>query len=94
MHWFAVLADWTGADRSLLGILVRGRNTAPLEVLVGLVSRVFLTVHLGLAALGARDHQRAEYRADAISVRVAGSDGASRLLDRLTLLSEIATSLA
>ena len=91
---FAELADWTGANISLHSILVRGHNTAPIEVVVWLISRIFLGVHLGLTALGMRDHQRSEYMADGISSKVAGSRSAAQLLDWLTLLPEIAIALA
>ncbi|HWO66188.1 MAG TPA: hypothetical protein VNO31_39760, partial [Umezawaea sp.] len=54
---------------------------------------IVLVVHLGLSALGDRDHQRAEYLADSVAVDVAGSTATTSLFDRLTLLPQIASLL-
>ncbi|MFI7608934.1 M48 family metallopeptidase [Micromonospora sp. NPDC049366] len=45
------------------------------------LSRLLFGVHLVLLAVAQRDAQRAEYRADEMSARAAGTDAASRLLD-------------
>jgi hypothetical protein len=41
------------------------------------ISRPFLLIHLTLAAVGLRDHQRAEYLADSIAADVAGTAAVS-----------------
>jgi heat shock protein HtpX len=96
---FRRIAEATGGHLTIGGIAGPDRghvNIAQVIVELGLwlVSRVFLLVHVGLAALGMRDHQRAEYLADAVAVDVAGSDAMVALLDRLVLLPGIATLIA
>jgi heat shock protein HtpX len=96
---FRILAQTTGVDRTLGGIATNERWRGNfLEVLADLVlwalSRVFLLAHVGLSALAMRDHQRAEYLADAVAVDVAGTDPVVALLDRLVLLPPIVTLLA
>ncbi|NUT97846.1 MAG: M48 family metalloprotease [Saccharothrix sp.] len=53
---------------------------APLQVLL---ARGFLLVQAGLLVVAARDRQRAEYCADATSVRVAGTDATVEAMDLL-----------
>ncbi|MEU1587627.1 M48 family metallopeptidase [Micromonospora sp. NPDC005710] len=47
------------------------------------ISRVLFAAHLLLVSVALRDSQRAEYLADELSARVAGSAGATELLDAL-----------
>ncbi|MEJ2853198.1 MULTISPECIES: M48 family metallopeptidase [unclassified Saccharothrix] len=54
------------------------RLVAPLQVLL---ARGFLLVQAGLLVVAARDRQRAEYCADAMSVRVGGTDATVELMD-------------
>jgi Zn-dependent protease with chaperone function len=96
---FRRIADATGGHLTIVGIAGPDRqpvNIVQLIVELGLwmVSRIFLLVHVGLAALGMRDHQRAEYLADAVAVDVAGTEAMVSLLDRLVLLPGIATLIA
>jgi Zn-dependent protease with chaperone function len=87
---FGRLAEWTGAERTLGSILHPDRRQEPGIGLLGelalyLVSRVFLVLHIGVTAIGMRDHQRAEYLADGWCAQVAGTDAAVSLMDRLLL---------
>jgi len=65
------------------------------ELIAGLllwaVSRVLLLVHVGLSALALRDHQRAEYLADAVAADIAGTEATAEMLDRLVLAPSIVT---
>jgi Zn-dependent protease with chaperone function len=53
------------------------------------VSRAAYAAQLGLLVLGMRDRQRAEYAADAVAVRVAGSAAAARLFEDLAAATSI-----
>jgi heat shock protein HtpX len=93
---FRMLAEATGADRSYAQLTRHGRATANVVDLVGglvlwTVSRVLLLAHIGLSALALRDHQRAEYLADAIAADVAGTEATVALLDRLVLAPSVVT---
>jgi heat shock protein HtpX len=93
---FRRLARATDSDRTIGEITMNDRPNLNflrlvIEVLLWAVSRVFLLVHLGLLALGMRDHQRAEYLADAVSVDVAGTEAVADMLDRMVLLPSITT---
>jgi hypothetical protein len=99
LNTFRVLSRATGADRTIGDITLRDRPNLSIlqllvETLLWTVSRVFLLVHLGLSALGLRDHQRAEYLADAAAVDVAGTVAVVDLLDRMVLLNSIETLIA
>lgn len=90
----ASLARVSRADVGLGTVLSPDRTDAGptrigSEVLLWLVSRVFLVVHLGIAALATRDHQRAEYLADGIAARVAGSTATVESLDRTCFAAAI-----
>jgi Zn-dependent protease with chaperone function len=92
---FGRLAEWTGAERTLGSILHPDRKREPGLGLLGelalyVVSRVFLVLHIGVTAIGMRDHQRAEYLADGWCAEVAGTDAAVSLMDRLLLGAYIA----
>lgn len=50
-----------------------------------LLSRLLLVGHLGVVWLGLRDGQRAEYLADELAARAAGSTDAAAMLDSLVL---------
>ena len=96
---FSMLARATGADRTIEWVTSPDRPSGSLarlliEFVLWMVSRVFLFVHLGLSALGTRDHQRSEYLADAIAADLAGTDATVTLLDRLNLLPTIQVELA
>ncbi|MFC7616982.1 M48 family metallopeptidase [Actinokineospora soli] len=58
-----------------------------------LVARGFLLLQAGLLAVATRDHQRAEYCADALSARVAGSGAAVALLDGIAAASAVETAV-
>ncbi|MEV6816339.1 M48 family metallopeptidase [Micromonospora sp. NPDC051296] len=51
------------------------------KVLLGTLSRLLAAAHLALVCLALRESQRAEYLADELSARAAGTDAATRLLD-------------
>lgn len=90
MATFARLADWTGARRTLAFVLDPDRPPRDLarllaELAMWAISRVFLLVHLTLAALALRNHQRAEYLADHLAAQIAGTAATVDLLDRMTL---------
>jgi Zn-dependent protease with chaperone function len=96
---FSVLARATGAERTIGWVTSpdrpsRGFTQLLAEFVLWTVSRVFLFINLGLSALGARDHQRAEYLADAIAADLAGTEATVTLLDRLNLLPTIQVQLA
>jgi len=96
---FRELARSTGAERTAGEIASPDRPGANffvmiLELALWAISRVFLLVYLGLCALALRDHQRAEYLADAKAADAAGSAGMVELLDRLVLLHDTATLIA
>jgi hypothetical protein len=93
---FRTLAEATGADRSFAQLTRHGRATAHFVDLAGglllwTVSRVPLLVHVGLSALALRDHQRAEYLADAVAADVAGTEATVEMLDRLVLAPSVVT---
>ncbi|SCL37984.1 Zn-dependent protease with chaperone function [Micromonospora rhizosphaerae] len=56
------------------------------------LSRLLFTAHLVLVCVALRDSQRAEYLADELAARVAGSAAATRMLD--SLLAEESIALA
>jgi Zn-dependent protease with chaperone function len=91
---FRGLVEATGGGRDLRDVVFdehRGVTLPlPIAMVLWLVNRVVLVVHLGLSALGGRDHQRAEYLADSVAVDVAGSAATASLFDRLTLLPQVA----
>jgi heat shock protein HtpX len=99
LNTFRRFAEATGAERTLGYVFDpdrggnRGIGQLLFELVLWMVSRVFLLIHIGLLALGLRDHQRAEVRADAIAAQVAGSEALTALLDRLTLSDAIATTI-
>lgn len=83
---FARLGKLTRGDQSIGQVLDPDRGRRSLIVYgyvltMWAVSRVFLIAHLALAAIGMRDHQRAEYLADQLALEVAGTDGSVRLMD-------------
>ncbi|MEU7901766.1 M48 family metalloprotease [Actinoplanes sp. NPDC049118] len=55
----------------------------------GLVSLLLFAVHLGVHILDSRDSRRAELRADAMSVRAAGSEAALELVNLLPLVPDL-----
>jgi Zn-dependent protease with chaperone function len=65
------------------------------DLLVGIVqwvlSRLIMGVHLVVVGIGQRDAQRAEYLADEIGARAAGSAAAVRLLDVLLMREALET---
>lgn len=95
MTTFGKLANMFGAYQDMRE-LVFGDNLTmmPLRFLAFLVGRVFLFVQMGLSLLAFRDHQRAEYLADAVAVDVAGSPATIGLMDRLVLIRSIALIMA
>jgi heat shock protein HtpX len=93
---FRMLAQATGADRSFAQLSRHGQAMAHFVDLVGglllwTVSRALLLVHAALSALALRDHQRAEYLADAVAADVAGTEATVALLDRLVLAHSVVT---
>jgi heat shock protein HtpX len=88
---FAVLARTSGIDRSLEDAAYSSSHaySQVAQMLIWLASRIFAIIHLAITALAAPDHQRAEYRADAMSVRVAGTEGTLAVLERLTLAPQL-----
>jgi heat shock protein HtpX len=89
---FATLARATRLDEStdeLTTTVSAGGLESILRVVLWLISRGFALIHLGIMTVAAPDHQRAEYEADALAVRVAGTEGALLLLDRLVLRHDI-----
>lgn len=58
-----------------------------------LASGLALACHIGLLWLGMRDHQRAEYAADAAAARVAGTQATASMLDDLVLAESIAAGV-
>ncbi|MEO6700898.1 MAG: M48 family metallopeptidase, partial [Jatrophihabitantaceae bacterium] len=85
------LAVGSEADRSIDEILNGNKRRRPSMVAdiarmgLWLANRVFLLVHLAVVRVGAGDHQRAEYFADWVSAKVAGTAATQRLLDQLLL---------
>jgi heat shock protein HtpX len=80
---FATLSEITQDDERL------GRGQSPLvdafvRVVMALMNWVFGWAHVGVEMIGRRSHQRAEYYADSVAARVAGSRAVVRLLDVLT----------
>ncbi|MFB9333526.1 M48 family metallopeptidase [Actinoplanes octamycinicus] len=64
----------------------RGRRSGFVEMVVDFLARTaarfFLSVHLVLVWISMRDSQRAEYLADEMAARAAGSEAAIRLCDQ------------
>ena len=79
------LADLANPDRRY-----PGPYQIAVELALWLVSRIFLVPHLGLCALGARGHQRAEYLADANAADVAGTRAMVSALDADVLRGDVA----
>jgi Zn-dependent protease with chaperone function len=90
---FAALARATGVHRTIRDITFSEdpyeRVPLPVQLVLWVVSRIVLSVHFVLAALGQRDGQRSEYLADAVAVDVAGSAATVALLDNLTVLPDV-----
>lgn len=84
---FAVLARVSQPDRLTMsapgGSLVTLLSSILAQVLFRPISWGAKRIHFWLFSIAARDHQRAEYYADAISARLAGSDAAQGLFRRL-----------
>lgn len=78
--WAYVLepVDLTGGDPGLVGII-----SIPLNILMLVVSRVFLSIATVLALLLFRDRQRAEFYADSLAASEAGSESTIHMLERL-----------
>ncbi|MFG3602122.1 M48 family metallopeptidase [Micromonospora chersina] len=81
---------------------VPGTHGAGLVVLIGewlgrmvswTLSRVLFVGHLTLAATALRSSQRAEYLADEMSARAAGTTGATRLLDVMLRTESVALAV-
>ncbi|MBW4720299.1 M48 family metallopeptidase [Saccharothrix obliqua] len=64
---------------------------APLQ---RLVARGFLLVQAGLLVVASRDRQRAEYCADAVAVRLAGTDATAALMDDLVAADQLMGAVA
>lgn len=96
MTTFGTLANLFGAYQNMRELVFGDDRPTmmPLRFLAFLVGRVFLFVQMGLSALAFRDHQRAEYLADAVAVDVAGSQATVSLMDRLVLIQSIALIMA
>lgn len=76
-----ILADLVRPSESFvsdnLWVQLAERAMWPFQVLL---QRLFLLIGTGVIAVAARDHQRAEYCADALAVRLAGSSGTEALM--------------
>jgi heat shock protein HtpX len=87
MATFGRLADLTGAYRTLGDVFdpdrMRELPVLLAEVALWIISRPFLLIHLALAAVALRDHQRAEYLADSIAADIAGTAAAVSLSDQM-----------
>ncbi|GGM62123.1 hypothetical protein GCM10011608_54040 [Micromonospora sonchi] len=79
----------TGHRGGLLELL----GAALAKVLLGTLSRLLAAGHLVLVCLALRESQRAEYLADELSAKVAGSDGTTRLLDSTLRLESMALAV-
>lgn len=80
-----VLADLIRPSRSLTnGNLIIAFAEWVIAPPQRLLARAFLLLQAGLLAVAGRDRQRAEYCADALSARVAGTTAAVALLDLIT----------
>ncbi|WP_204032884.1 M48 family metallopeptidase [Micromonospora qiuiae] len=75
------------------GSLLERLGAALGRVLLGTLSRLFAAGHLVLVCLALRESQRAEYLADEMSAKVAGSDGTARLLDSTLRLESMALAV-
>ncbi|HEX8870688.1 MAG TPA: M48 family metallopeptidase [Lentzea sp.] len=63
----------------------------PLQVLV---QRLFLLIGTGVVAVAARDHQRAEYCADALAVRLAGTEAVVSAMTDMAAGEQLLTTIA
>ncbi|MFY1668836.1 M48 family metalloprotease [Plantactinospora sp. WMMB334] len=72
------------ADRGLAGVLALIFSV--LQLVMGALSWLFWTLHLGLHLIGAAERRRTETHADLISARAAGHRAALESLDVLALL--------
>ncbi|MEU5692831.1 M48 family metallopeptidase [Actinosynnema sp. NPDC020468] len=90
-----ILADMVRPSSSTTGanlaIELAERLIAPLQ---RLLARGFLLVQAGVLIVALRDRQRAEYCADAVSVRLAGTDAAVALLDDAVAGEALQTAIA
>ncbi|HEX2357105.1 MAG TPA: M48 family metallopeptidase [Micromonosporaceae bacterium] len=66
-----------------------GLATTAAQLFQWVLSRVLLTAHVALLAVGLRDTQRAEYLADDMAATAAGSDAVAGLLDCLLMVEQI-----
>ncbi|WP_285749258.1 M48 family metallopeptidase [Lentzea sp. NBRC 105346] len=68
---------------SLTGGPLTAVAEAVLRPIQRLLSRLFVLMQVGLIAVASRDHQRAEYCADAMAVRLAGTEATVALMHYL-----------
>lgn len=59
-----------------------------------LLQRLFLLIGAGVRAVAARDHQRAEYCADALAVRLAGTSAVTALMTDLAAAEQLLGTIA
>ncbi|MFJ5984144.1 M48 family metalloprotease [Lentzea sp. NPDC092896] len=76
-----ILADLVRPSESFVSDNLWGRLAERLFwPFQALLERLFVLVGIGVRAVAARDHQRAEYCADALAVRLAGSSATEALM--------------
>ncbi|RIV37948.1 peptidase M48 [Micromonospora radicis] len=63
------------------------------KIFLGTLSRLLAAAHLVLVWLALRESQRAEYLADEMAAKAAGSAGATRLLDTMLRLESVALAV-
>ncbi len=97
---FESAVEWTGGHNpwGQLGERLDRDGTDTLSsvvvrLLLAGVNTVFSTMQLGIDAVVMPDHRRAEYAADLASRDAAGSVAAVAMLDRLTIIEDLANGL-
>ncbi|MEU8611264.1 M48 family metalloprotease [Actinoplanes sp. NPDC048791] len=84
---YTTLPPGDAVDRGLEGVLALAYSAV--QLVMGTLSWLFWTLHLGLHLIGAAEQRRAEIHADLIAARAAGHRAALESLDVLALASRL-----
>ncbi|GGU68201.1 M48 family metallopeptidase [Lentzea flava] len=90
-----ILADLVRPSESFVGdnlwTQLAERALWPFQLLL---ERVFVLIGTGVVAVAARDHQRAEYCADALAVRLAGTSAVAALMIDFAMAGQLSGAIA
>jgi Zn-dependent protease with chaperone function len=86
---FGQLADVVRPGDHSSGRVLEAIAAAVVRPFQWALARLFLFIQMGLRAVANQDHQRAEYCADAMAVRVAGTDAVVALHDDMAITATL-----